>query len=88
MNPPSKPLLILSAGARAEADTRYWESLPLFISFAAVELPAGDVTATVEFIGKENNVLTEFTRTFQLTVSPDREIVVYVSDKSIITQSL
>ena len=42
---------ILSASVTPAADTRCWDNLPQFLSFAALELPPGPQNLTVEFRG-------------------------------------
>lgn len=74
---------VLSEAARPEADTRGWDTLPLYLSFAAVELPPGEHTATVEFLDDANRILPGLSKTvsFRISEGPgDR--VIYVSDQS------
>jgi len=78
----------ISAGTTPQADTRYWENLPLFISFSALELPPGPQTVQVEFLDAANNVLPKLTKTIEINVAPDRDTVLYVSDKSLVPQNL
>ena len=75
----------ISASTTPQADTRYWETLPLFISCAPFELPAGEHNATVEFLGEANNVLPNLTKSIVIKVVPDRDTVLFVSDKSIVS---
>ena len=79
---------IISASTTPEADTRSWDTLPLFLSFAALELPPGQHTVTVEFLDGNRNVLANLTKTLTLNVPPSGDKVVFVSDKSSTPQSL
>lgn len=79
----------VSASTVPDADTRTWDSLPLFLSFAAVELPPGQHTATVEFLDAGNNVLPNLTKTIVIDLPAGGQgKVVYVSDKSITPQTI
>jgi tetratricopeptide (TPR) repeat protein len=80
---------IFSASTRPEADTRTWHNLPLFLSFAALELPPGPHTATVEFLDEGRRPIPALTKTVSFTVpagGPDK--VIFVSDKSTTPQTL
>ncbi len=79
---------ILSASTTPQADTRSWESLPLFLTFAALEVPPGSHTATVEFLDANRNVIGTLTKTITLNVPASGDKVVFVSDKSSTPQSL
>jgi len=80
---------VLSASTRPEADTRSWDNLPLYLSFASVELPPGQHTATVEFLDANRKPIPKFTKTLTLNVPAGAgDKVVYVSDKSITPQTL
>ncbi|HEY2951040.1 MAG TPA: hypothetical protein VGK40_00580 [Verrucomicrobiae bacterium] len=79
---------IVSASTTPQADTRSWESLPLFLTFAALEAPPGPHTATVEFLDANRNVIPGLTKTFTITVPAAGDKVVFVSDKSSTPQSL
>jgi tetratricopeptide (TPR) repeat protein len=80
---------VLSASTRPEADTRSWDNLPLYLSFASIELPPGQHTATVEFLDANRKPIPKFTKTLTLNVPAGAgDKVVYVSDKSITPQTL
>ena len=80
---------IASASTTPEADIRSWDNLPLYLSFAAVELPPGRHTATVEFLDPANRAVPNLTKTITLTVPAGAgDKVVYVSDKSTTPQTL
>ena len=80
---------ITSAATTPEADVRSWDNLPLFLSFAALEVPAGQHTAIVEFLDPSNRVLPNLTKTIILNVPAGAgDKAVYVSDKSTTPQTL
>lgn len=75
---------IIAASTRPEADTRCWDNLPLFLTFATLELPAGTHTATVEFLDAQRHAIPNLTKTVTFHVPPERrDTVIYVSDKSV-----
>jgi len=79
---------IASAAATPEADTRAWDNLPQFLSFAQLRLPAGSHTATFEFIGQDGKPLANLTKTITFTVpAAGPDAVVFVSDASTTPQT-
>lgn len=79
---------IFSAATTPEADTRMWDNLPQFLSFAQLALPAGSHTATIEFLGQDEKSIANLTKTITFTVpasGPDK--VIYVSDTSTTPQT-
>jgi hypothetical protein len=79
---------LISAAATPEADTRTWDNLPQFVTFAQLALPAGQHTATVEFIGQDGLLIANLTKTITFTVpdaGPDK--VIFVSDTSTTPQT-
>jgi hypothetical protein len=80
---------LVSAATTPEADTRTWDNLPQFLSFAAFPLPPGQHTATVEFLDPGGQTLPKLTKTVNLNVTgPTPDKVVFVSDTSIPTLNL
>ena len=80
---------IVSAAATPEADIRAWDNLPLYLSFAAVQLPPGTNTVTVEFLDQHHQVVPTFNKTITLAVPSDgRDKVVFLSDQSVTPQTL
>lgn len=69
---------LFSGGINPTADTRCWENLPGHLSFAAIELPPGQHTATAEFLNAAGTTHRVKTATF--TVQPGRDTVVFLSD--------
>jgi hypothetical protein len=72
---------IVSAVTTPAADTRAWDNLPLYLSFAAVALPPGQHTATVEFLDAGGRPLVGLTRTVTINVVPNKDVVVFLSDR-------
>jgi tetratricopeptide (TPR) repeat protein len=74
---------ITSASTTPEADIRSWDNLPLFLSFAALELSPGPHTITVDFLDQAGRALPGQTKTINITVpAASGDKVVFVSDKS------
>jgi hypothetical protein len=80
---------IVSAETTPAADTRTWDNLPRYLSFAELHLPAGPHTATVQFYGSSGELLADLTKTVNFTVPADKhDKVIYVSDRSTSNLSL
>ena len=80
---------LVSAASKPEADTRMWDNLPQFISFAQLTLPPGQHTATVEFLGSDGKPVANLTKTITFSVTPtDRDKLIFVSDNSTTPQTL
>ncbi len=74
---------IFSAATTPAADTRAWDNLPQFLSFAAARLPAGPRSVTVEFLDANGSPMGNLTRTVTITVSDlARDTVIFISDKN------
>ncbi len=72
-----------SAATTPEADIRAWDNLPMYLSFASLQLPAGQHTATIEFLDDFSRILPNLTKTVTFTVAAGSgEKVIYVSDQS------
>ena len=78
----------ISAATTPEADTRTWDNLPQFISFAAVRLAPGEHIVTVEFLDAAGRADAKLTKTLTVNIVPDRDKVVFVSDTSTTPQKL
>jgi hypothetical protein len=73
----------ISSSVRPRADTRTWDDLPRYLTFAALDLPPGLHEATVEFIGTGGQTLAYLTKTVTINVPADKHAaVVFVSDHS------
>ncbi len=80
---------VVSAATVPAADTRSWDNLPQFISFASLTLPVGLHTVTVEFLDGAGHPVADLTKTINLNVTTtDRDKVVFVSDHSATPQTL
>jgi hypothetical protein len=73
---------LVSAGTTPAADTRSWDNLPLYLGFAAFELPPGQHTATVDFLDDKNRKISGLTKAITFEISPGIDKVIYISDKS------
>lgn len=74
---------VLSAAANPRADTRTWDNLPQYLSFAALRLPAGSHAARLEFFSADGEILSEFTRRVTITVADSStDTVVFLSQLS------
>jgi hypothetical protein len=79
---------LVSAATVARADTRCWEALPLYLSFASFYLPPGTHTATVEFLSETRVPLGGLTKTVTFSVAEGgRDKVLFVSDQSATPQN-
>lgn len=76
-----------SAATTPEADTRTWDNLPQFISFAALKLAPGEHAVTVAFNDASGKANPQLTKTITVNVPPDRDKVVFVSDSSTTPQT-
>ena len=80
---------VVSAATVPAADTRSWDNLPRYLSFASLPLPPGQHAATIEFLDTAGQVLPNLTKTITINItSADRDKVVFVSDSSITPQTL
>lgn len=74
---------VVSAGTTPEADTRSWDNLPHYLTFAAVDLPPGEYEAAVDFLDASDRLLPNLTKKIKFTVpAGSGDKVIYVSDKS------
>jgi hypothetical protein len=80
---------IISEATTPEADTRAWNNLPRYLSFASLPLAPGTHSATVEFLDASQRVLQDLTRTITFDVPADgRDKVIFVSDQSLTPQKI
>lgn len=71
---------IVSAATTPAADTRTWDNLPNFISFAALRLPSGRHDLAVEFQTQQGRPVSSRTLTFE--VVDGRDTILFVSDRN------
>jgi hypothetical protein len=80
---------IFSAATVPTADTRSWNNLPRFLSFADISLSPGPHVVTVEFQDGAGRPLSNLTKTITINVPSDgKDKVVFVSDQSATPQTL
>jgi len=77
----------ISAATTPEADTRTWDNLPQFISFATMKLSSGAHNVTIEFNNAVGIPDPKLTKTLTVNVPADRDKVVFVSDTSTTPQT-
>jgi len=76
-----------SAATSPDADTRQWDNLPQYISFAALKLSPGAHVVTVEFNDAGGRPRSNLAKTITVNVPADRDKVVFVSDTSTTPQT-
>lgn len=80
---------VVSAAATPAADTRSWDNLPRYLSFAALELAPGKHNVTVQFKNPAGQVLPAMTKSLTLDVpGGGTDKVIFVSDQSVTPQNL
>jgi hypothetical protein len=80
---------VVSAATVPAADTRSWDNLPHYLSFACIPLPVGQHVITVQFLDPSRRVQANLTKTINLNITTtDRDRVVFVSDRSTTPQTL
>jgi hypothetical protein len=80
---------VVSAATVPAADTRTWDNLPRYLSFASVPLPPGQHVATIQFLDASGRALANLTKTLTINITTtDRDKVVFVSDTSTTPQTL
>jgi hypothetical protein len=73
---------IVSASTTPAADTRTWDNLPQYLSFAAVQLPVGQHTVTVDFFNNNGARIVNLQKTVTVNVtSVEKDLVIFVSDR-------
>jgi tetratricopeptide (TPR) repeat protein len=72
---------IASAATAPEADTRMWDNLPQYLGFGALQLPAGEHPALLQFFDSQGKVVEGLTRRLTLTIgNSSRDTVVILSE--------
>jgi hypothetical protein len=73
---------IVSASTTPRADTRAWDNLPQYISFAALQLPPGTHEVKVDFLDGIGNPLPSRSRKVTVTVpASGNDVVIFASDR-------
>ncbi|HWQ90442.1 MAG TPA: hypothetical protein VN673_02135, partial [Clostridia bacterium] len=79
----------ISAAATPEADTRTWNNLPRYLSFASLPLAPGQHVVTIQFKDLAGNPVPSLTKTITVNVPSERgDKVVFVSDQSSTPQNI
>ena len=79
----------ISAATTPEADTRTWDNLPQFISFATATLSPGPHVVRVEFLDAAGKPVENLTKIINLEIPNDgRNKLIFVSDTSTTPQTL
>jgi len=71
-----------SAATRPEADTRTWQNLPQYLSFAVLAMPPGQHQFKVEFLDGAGRTIADQTKQLEVNVVAGRDNVFYLSDRS------
>jgi hypothetical protein len=85
---------LFSAATNPTADTRCWDNLPQYLSFALLTMPPGQHTIAVEFLNAQGQILANLTKTLTVTIpeprlsEPPRDKVIFLSDQSTTPQTL
>jgi hypothetical protein len=80
---------VVSAATTPAADTRAWDNLPHYLSFACLQLPPGKHPVTVEFLDTAGRIVQNLTKTVTMNVdSETHDKVVFLSDTSLTPQTL
>ena len=79
----------VSAAANPEADTRSWDNLPRYLSFANLQVSPGQHVFTFEFRDPVGVTIPNLTKTFTVDVPADgKDKVIFISDQSSTPQNL
>jgi tetratricopeptide (TPR) repeat protein len=74
---------VVSSATTPEADTRMWNNLPQYLSFATAKLPVGQHSASIQFHTRDGATVAAFSRNATINVTdPAKDIVVFFSDKT------
>jgi len=72
---------VVAAAATPQADTRTWDNLPQYLSFAALTLPEGEHPARLEFFDGIGNEIPALSRTLTIAVPyPEDSTFVFLSE--------
>jgi len=79
----------VSAATTPEADTRAWNNLPRYLSFANLGMAPGQHVITVDFRDASGLVIPNLTKTLTVDVPADgKDKVIFVSDQSLSPQTI
>jgi tetratricopeptide (TPR) repeat protein len=73
---------IIASTTVPRADTRDWDNLPQYLGFASTSLPAGNYSATIEFLNAGGRPIPYLTRSTQVHVAePNQDTVLFFSER-------
>lgn len=74
---------IVASATTPEADTRAWDNLPQYLSFAALELPPGEHVANIEFLDPAGNPISTLVKQVKFTVNAPGagDTALFISDR-------
>ena len=79
---------VVSSATTPAADTRAWDNLPRYLSFANLGVAPGPHTLTVQFKDAAGQVMANLTKTIHFDVSADgKDKVLFISDQSLTPQN-
>jgi tetratricopeptide (TPR) repeat protein len=79
---------VVSSATTPEADTRAWDNLPRYLSFANLEVAPGPHTLDVQFKNSSGQVVANFAKTIHFEVpAGGKDKVLFVSDQSLTSQN-
>jgi hypothetical protein len=79
---------VVASASSPKADTRSWDNLPQFLSFAALRMPPGQHTIEVEFLDKGGRPIPKLLKVIHFTVpSNPQDTVLFVSEQTQATPS-
>lgn len=80
---------VISSAATPQADTRCWDNLPRFLSFAQLTVPPGQRVITVQFVDPAGQPISNLTKVLNVTFPEDGQArILFVSDQSSTPQTL
>ncbi|HOP95930.1 MAG TPA: hypothetical protein PLK78_00650 [Verrucomicrobiota bacterium] len=79
---------LFSSATTPAADTRTWDNLARYLTFAFLSLPPGEHAVTVEFMDAGGRLIPSLTKNITVNVPVGRDKIVFVSDRSTTPQTL
>jgi hypothetical protein len=78
----------VSSATTPEADTRSWDNLPRYVSFASLALTPGPHNVTIQFKDMGGQIVAGLTKQFTVEVPEGKDKVIFLSDRSVTPQQL
>jgi len=79
---------VVSSATTPEADTRSWDNLPRYLSFASLSVAPGLHNVTVQFKDPMGQTIPGLTKQFTVEVAEGKDKVIFVSDRAVTPQTL